>query len=68
MKRLILISTALCCVTLSGCVHHDRHRHPSPRAARVVVPAPVVVVPVPVVVDSKAGKHCPPGQAKKGKC
>jgi hypothetical protein len=68
MKRLILMSAALCCVTLSGCAIHDRHGHPSPRAARVVLPAPVVVVPVPVVVDSKAAKHCPPGQAKKGNC
>jgi hypothetical protein len=68
MKRLILISTALGCVMLSGCAIHDRHRHPVPRGARVVVPAPVVVVPVPVVVDTKPAKHCPPGQAKKGKC
>lgn len=69
MKRIVLMSTAAWCVALSGCVIHDHHRHPRPHAAKVVVPAPNLVVPVPVVVESgKPAKHCPPGQAKKGKC
>lgn len=66
MKRTIFLSVALCAVGMSGCVVHDHHRHPSPRAAKVVVPVPAVVVPV--RVDSKPAKHCPPGQAKKGNC
>lgn len=68
MKRPILISTASMCVALSGCVVHDHHPHRSPRGAKIVVPAPAVVVPVPVVVESAPAKHCPPGQAKKGRC
>lgn len=67
MKRCVLISTMVSCVALAGCVVHDHHRHPRPHAARVLVPAPKVVVPVPVVVETP-GKHCPPGQAKKGNC
>lgn len=63
MKRFVLISTAVGCVALSGCVVHDHHRH----GAKVILPAPRVVVPVPVVVET-APKHCPPGQAKKGNC
>ena len=68
MKRFTLMTSALCCLALSGCVVHDHHRLPAPRGAKVIVPAPAVIVPVPVVVDSGSGKHCPPGQAKKGKC
>lgn len=62
MKRFFLIPTAVCYVTLTGCVIHDHGRHPLPRAGRVVVPVPVVVETVTPV------KHCPPGQAKKGNC
>lgn len=61
MKRLLLICTALCSVTLSGCIVHDHHR---PR-----LPGAKIVVPVPVVVEGAAPRrHCPPGQAKKGNC
>jgi hypothetical protein len=62
MKRLVLISMGA--LALTGCVIHDHHRHPRPHAAKV---APRVVVPV-VVESAAPAKHCPPGQAKKGKC
>lgn len=68
MKHFLVSSAALCCMALSGCVVPGHHGHPTPRATRVVVPAPAVVVPVPVVVENAPAKHCPPGQAKKGKC
>jgi hypothetical protein len=58
MKKLCVMFAALCCVTLSGCVVHDHH---GPR-----LPGAKIIVPVPVAVE--AGKHCPPGQAKKGNC
>jgi hypothetical protein len=61
MKQLLLISAALCSLALAGCVHHHRG-HPSVHGAKVVVPAPRVVV------EKAPAKHCPPGQAKKGKC
>lgn len=68
MKLFNLVCFAVGAAALSGCVVHDHGRHRGHRT-KVVVPAPAVVVPVPVVVDShKAGKHCPPGQAKKGNC
>jgi len=66
MKGLAAICAALCC--LGGCVVHDHHGHRGSRGAKVIVPAPAVVVPVPVVVGTTPAKHCPPGQAKKGKC
>jgi hypothetical protein len=66
MKRVLLATLALCCAGLTGCVHPHGVR--SPRGAKIVVPAPAVVVPVPVVVEKAPAKHCPPGQAKKGKC
>jgi hypothetical protein len=62
MKRVVLISMAMCCLALTGCVIHDHHRHPLPRAGKIVVPVPVVVE------TATPGRHCPPGQAKKGKC
>jgi hypothetical protein len=69
MKRFVFVSMAACCVVLSGCVVHDHHRHPRPRGGHVSLPTPKVVVPVPVVVGTTSpAKHCPPGQAKKGKC
>lgn len=67
MKFAAVISAAMCCAVMSGCVVHDHHRHGRPRVTKVAVP-----VPVPVVVGTHshapAKKHCPPGQAKKGKC
>lgn len=61
MKKLYVLCTAVCCMTLTGCIVHDHHRHRLPGAK--------IVVPVPVVVESAGpGKHCPPGQAKKGNC
>jgi hypothetical protein len=67
MKSYGLLVIAVSAVALSGCVVHDHHGRHKPGVAKIVVPAPAVVVPVPVVVKSDA-KHCPPGQAKKGKC
>ncbi len=66
MKGLAAIGTALCCLAMGGCVVHDHHGHRGSRGAKVIAPA--VVVPVPVVVGTTPAKHCPPGQAKKGKC
>lgn len=41
----------------------------TPATVRVASPVPVVVVdPAPVVVVPAGGGHCPPGQAKKGRC
>jgi hypothetical protein len=62
MKLVGLISAAICCIAVAGCAHHHHGHHPSPRAAKIVVPAPKVVV------EKAPGKHCPPGQAKKGNC
>jgi hypothetical protein len=67
MKSYGLLSVVTGALLLSGCVVHDHHGRHKPSVGRIVVPAPAVVVPVPVVVKSDA-KHCPPGQAKKGKC
>jgi hypothetical protein len=60
MKRLYLICAAVCCVTLTGCIVHDRHRHG--------LPAAKIVVPMPGAVGGPPAKACPPGQAKKGNC
>ncbi|MFC4655041.1 hypothetical protein ACFO3I_08445 [Rheinheimera marina] len=35
---------------------------------RVKVEPPKVKVPVVVIEGQDQGKHCPPGQAKKGRC
>ena len=66
MKRAVLTAMIVSFLGLTGCVHP--HGLPSHRGAKIVVPAPAVVVPVPVVVEKAPVKHCPPGQAKKGKC
>ena len=38
------------------------------RGPSVTVEPPKVIVPGVVVEGQGHGKHCPPGQAKKGKC
>ncbi|EIW88001.1 hypothetical protein AGRI_12386 [Alishewanella agri BL06] len=38
------------------------------RGPSVKVEPPKVIIPGVIVEGEKQGKHCPPGQAKKGKC
>ncbi|MCA1928281.1 hypothetical protein [Rheinheimera sp.] len=38
------------------------------RGPSVTVEPPKVIVPGVIVEGQGHGKHCPPGQAKKGKC
>lgn len=59
MKSTILLLTALSALALSGCHHH------------VSGQLKTKSVSIGVNTDSQsapAGKHCPPGQAKKGRC
>ena len=56
MKAARLFIVALCSVAFAGCV----------------VKGPEVEVKPPIAItvdgDDHGGKHCPPGQAKKGRC
>lgn len=56
------LSALIATVSVVGCTV-------TPASVRVASPVPVVVVdPSPVVVVPAGGGHCPPGQAKKGRC
>lgn len=57
-----VVTLAITAFAIAGCTV-------TPPSVRVASPAPIVVVePAPVVVSPGHGGHCPPGQAKKGRC
>ena len=66
MKRFTLMTSALCCLALSGCVVHDHHRLPAPRGAKVIVPAPAVDRACARRCRQRFGQALPTGSGEKG--